>query len=142
MASVHTSFFRQQDDNNRKIVFTLKNINEWSQRNISTDMSIYINMCNDDGLSILLDCCKVLINHMRYCLTLTVVQHTRIVTSWSLYTTADSAALMKPVLRIRIRRIHVFGPTGSGSIMKRYGSDSGSFYHQAKIVRKTLISTV
>jgi hypothetical protein len=37
---------------------------------------------------------------------------------------------------------YVFGPPGSlsGSISQRYGS--GSFYHQAKIVRKTLISTV
>ncbi len=39
---------------------------------------------------------------------------------------------------------HVFGPlgppgSGSGSISQRYGS--GSFYHQAKIVRKTLIPT-
>jgi hypothetical protein len=29
---------------------------------------------------------------------------------------------------------YVFGPPGSGSISQRYGS--GSFYHQAKIVRK------
>ncbi len=37
---------------------------------------------------------------------------------------------------------HVFGPPGSGSrsISQRYGSDS--FYHQEKIVRKTLIPTV
>jgi hypothetical protein len=35
----------------------------------------------------------------------------------------------------------VFGPPGTGSISHRYGSESGSFYHQAKIVRKTLIST-
>ncbi len=37
---------------------------------------------------------------------------------------------------------YVFGPPGSesGSISQRYGS--GSFYHQAKIVRKTLIPTV
>ncbi len=57
----------------------------------------------------------------------------------------------KPVLRIRIRiRIrnpdpHVFWPprSGSGSISQRYGSGSksGSFYHQAKIIRKTLIPT-
>ncbi len=37
----------------------------------------------------------------------------------------------------------VFGPPGSGSISQRYGSrsrsGSGSFCHQAKIVRKTLI---
>ena len=31
----------------------------------------------------------------------------------------------------------VFGPPGSGSISQRYGSGSRSFYHQAKIVRKT-----
>jgi hypothetical protein len=37
---------------------------------------------------------------------------------------------------------HFFGPPGSGSgyISQRYGS--GSFYHSAQIVRKTLISTV
>jgi hypothetical protein len=39
---------------------------------------------------------------------------------------------------------HVFGPPGSTG--QRYGSGSGSrsgsFYHQAKIVRKTLIPTV
>ena len=41
---------------------------------------------------------------------------------------------------------YVFGPPGSGSrsISTRYGSGfgSGSFYNQAKIVRKTLIPTV
>ncbi len=39
---------------------------------------------------------------------------------------------------------HVFEPPGSGSISKRYGSGSGtgSFYQQAKIVRKPLIPTV
>jgi hypothetical protein len=38
---------------------------------------------------------------------------------------------------------YVFGPpgSGSGSIRQRYGSGAGSFYHQAKIVRKTLIPT-
>jgi hypothetical protein len=40
----------------------------------------------------------------------------------------------------------VFGPPGSGPISQRYGygssSGSGSFYHQEKIVRKTLIPTV
>ncbi len=35
---------------------------------------------------------------------------------------------------------HVFWPPGSGSISQRYGS--GSFYHHAKIVRKTLIPTI
>ncbi len=34
---------------------------------------------------------------------------------------------------------YVFGPPGSGSVSQRYAS--GSFYHQAKIVRKTLIPT-
>jgi hypothetical protein len=33
---------------------------------------------------------------------------------------------------------HVFGPPGSGSTNQRYGS----FYHHAKIVRKTLIPTI
>ncbi len=38
---------------------------------------------------------------------------------------------------------HVFGPpgSGSGSISQRYGSGSGSFYQQGKIIRKTLIPT-
>jgi hypothetical protein len=37
----------------------------------------------------------------------------------------------------------VFGPPGSGSIRQaRYGSGSGSFYLQAKIVRNTLTSSV
>ncbi len=35
---------------------------------------------------------------------------------------------------------HVFGPPGSGSISQR--QVSGSFYHHAKIVRKTLIPTI
>ncbi len=37
---------------------------------------------------------------------------------------------------------HVFQPPGSGSTSQRYGSGSGSFYHQAKLVKKTLIPTV
>jgi hypothetical protein len=39
---------------------------------------------------------------------------------------------------------YVFGPpgSGSGSISQRYGSRSGSFYHQAKKGRKTLIPAV
>ncbi len=39
---------------------------------------------------------------------------------------------------------HVFWPPGSGSTSQRYGSGSGSvsFYHNAKIVRKTLIPTI
>ncbi len=36
--------------------------------------------------------------------------------------------------------LRFFGPSGSGSISQTYGS--GSFYHQAKIVNKTLIPTV
>ncbi len=42
----------------------------------------------------------------------------------------------------------VFGPPGSGSTSQRYGSGSGScsgsgsFYHHAKIVRKTLIPPI
>ena len=38
----------------------------------------------------------------------------------------------------------VFGPpgSGSGSTSQRYGSGSGSFYHHAKIVRKTLIPPI
>jgi hypothetical protein len=35
---------------------------------------------------------------------------------------------------------YVFGPPGSGSASQRY--ESGSFHHQAKIVRKALIPTV
>jgi hypothetical protein len=34
----------------------------------------------------------------------------------------------------------VLGPPGSGSISQRFGSGSGSFYHQAKIVLKKLDS--
>ncbi len=39
---------------------------------------------------------------------------------------------------------HVFGPPGSGSTSQRYGtgSGSGSYYHHAKIVRKTLIPNI
>ncbi len=36
----------------------------------------------------------------------------------------------------------VFGPPGSGSTSQRYGSGSRSFYHHAKIARKTLIPTI
>jgi hypothetical protein len=35
---------------------------------------------------------------------------------------------------------YVFGPPGYGSDSQRYASES--FYHQVKIVRKTLIPTV
>ncbi len=34
---------------------------------------------------------------------------------------------------------YVFGPPGSGSVNQRYGSGSGFFYHEAKIVSKTLV---
>jgi hypothetical protein len=41
---------------------------------------------------------------------------------------------------------YVFGPPGSASVSHKYGSDSGSgsgsFHHQAKEIRKTLISAV
>jgi hypothetical protein len=37
---------------------------------------------------------------------------------------------------------HVFGPPGSETNSQRYGSGSGSFHQQVKIVRKTLIPTV
>ncbi len=39
---------------------------------------------------------------------------------------------------------YVFGPPGSasGSVCHKYVSGSGPFHHQAKIVRKSLISTV
>jgi hypothetical protein len=36
----------------------------------------------------------------------------------------------------------VFWPSESGSTSQRYGSGSGSFYHHAKIIRKTLNSTI
>jgi hypothetical protein len=47
-------------------------------------------------------------------------------------------------LRSSIADPEVFGPPGSGygSISQGYGYGSGSFYHQVKIVRKTLIRTV
>ncbi len=37
---------------------------------------------------------------------------------------------------------YVFGPPGSGSSSQRHSSCSGSFFHQAKKIRKTLIPTV
>jgi hypothetical protein len=36
----------------------------------------------------------------------------------------------------------VFWPPGSGSTSQKYGSGSGSFYHHAKIIRKTLNPTI
>jgi hypothetical protein len=51
---------------------------------------------------------------------------------------ADSRAVL--LIQVRILRIHMFlGLPRIGYISQRYGS--GSFYHQAKIVRKTLIPT-
>jgi hypothetical protein len=51
-------------------------------------------------------------------------------------------AYQEPVLRGSGSEgsMYVFRPPGSGSISQRYGS--GFFYHQAKIVRKTLIPCV
>ncbi len=58
------------------------------------------------------------------------------------------SSVLDPDLDPDTPKPHVFGPPGSGSISQRYGSGSGfgsgsgSFYHQAKIVRKTLIPNV
>jgi hypothetical protein len=52
---------------------------------------------------------------------------------------------MHVVLRIRIHRIHMFLGLPDSDTSQRYGSGSGScsgsgsFYHHAKMVRKTLI---
>jgi ssDNA-binding Zn-finger/Zn-ribbon topoisomerase 1 len=51
------------------------------------------------------------------------------------------------MLRIRIRKIRRFLglpdlQSASGSVSHKHGSGSGSFLHQAKIVKKTLISTI
>ncbi len=58
-----------------------------------------------------------------------------------------SSLYFSPVLRIRIRirihRIHMFLGLPDPDPLERYGSSgSGSFYHHAKIVRKTLIPTI
>ncbi len=57
----------------------------------------------------------------------------------------DIILLVLPFTSVADPDPHVFGPPGSGfgSISQRYrsGSGSGSFYHQAKKVRKTLIPT-
>jgi hypothetical protein len=46
-------------------------------------------------------------------------------------------------LPVPVLRIHMFlGLLDPDPLVKRYGSGSGFFYHQAKIVRKTLIPTV
>ncbi len=42
----------------------------------------------------------------------------------------------------RVADPNVFGPPGSGSVSQRNESGTGAFYHQAKIVRKTLVPTV
>jgi hypothetical protein len=57
-------------------------------------------------------------------------------------------ALAKTILQINFcvgssvpdREPKCFGPPGSGTVSRRYGT--GSFHHQAKIVRKPFISTV
>jgi hypothetical protein len=56
--------------------------------------------------------------------------------------------LMHAVLRIRIHRIHMFFGLPDSDTSQRYRSGSGScsgsgsFYHHAKMVRKTLIPTI
>jgi hypothetical protein len=52
--------------------------------------------------------------------------------------------LMPSVADMDLSDPYVFGPPGSGSrsISQRYGSGSGSFYHQAKTVRNNFIPTV
>ncbi len=56
----------------------------------------------------------------------------------------DIEERLKPVLRIRIPRIRMFLGLLDPDPEVLGGTDpeSGSFYHQAKIVRKPLISTV
>jgi hypothetical protein len=56
--------------------------------------------------------------------------------------TADDFSLLSSVADPDLPDPHVFGPLGSGSTSQRYGSGSGSFYHHAKIVRKTLVPTI
>jgi hypothetical protein len=70
----------------------------------------------------------------------------------SVHMLTSSPVLFAPVLSYLRSRVadpdpkdpYVFGPprSASGSINQRYGSGSGSFYHQAKIVRKALMPTV
>jgi hypothetical protein len=38
--------------------------------------------------------------------------------------------------------LYVSGPLVSGSVYQRYGLGSGSFHHQAKILRKIFVSTL
>jgi hypothetical protein len=47
----------------------------------------------------------------------------------------------KEIRKKKVLRIRIHGPPGSGFISQRFGSGSGSFCHEAKIERKTLIST-
>jgi hypothetical protein len=62
--------------------------------------------------------------------------------NWALsaYTVPDGSVVGSSVVDPDPPDPHVFGPSGSGSTSQRYGS--GSFYHHAKIVRKTLIPTI
>jgi hypothetical protein len=46
---------------------------------------------------------------------------------------------LQSVLRIRIRRIHIFLGLPDPDPLVRCGSGPGSFYHQGKIARKTLM---
>jgi hypothetical protein len=66
--------------------------------------------------------------------------------SWKLLRAPSISAEKKPVLQIRIRRIRMFSglPDPDPLVPGTYGSGSGSgsFYHQDKIVRKTLIPNV
>jgi hypothetical protein len=41
------------------------------------------------------------------------------------------------ILLLFLSVAYIFGPPGSGPVSTRYGSGSKSFYHQAKVVRKT-----
>jgi hypothetical protein len=54
----------------------------------------------------------------------------------------DNQIMTNRLISTSVPDQHVYGPPGSGSISQRYGSGSGFFYQQAKIVRKTLIPTV
>jgi hypothetical protein len=55
----------------------------------------------------------------------------------------DCAKIANPVVNLQISPDpdpRVFWPPGSGSTSQKYGS--GSFYHHAKIIRKTLNPTI
>jgi hypothetical protein len=49
---------------------------------------------------------------------------------------------LKIIIPVSVPDPHGFRPSGSGSTSQRYSSGSGSFYHLAKFVRKTLITPV